>query len=261
MFGVLAVMSMIWDFRMHSAVCMAIAGVLWIKASPGSGGVISGRRFLQLGVAALVVMGAVYGLLKWTESDFHKQRRGSSSFGREIGLKTGVRAIMNSPFVGYGSWGRNPQIAAIEIAVANEDPENMKRYGANFKPNGTSLAPHSQFLQAWMEGGILGAAFFLVLGARLLRHARFLILRRKQDALAAILYFTVFYGLWNLINSPFSAPHRVNIALAACAAVVLSVEAAAASRQNGGGRIFRSLATLPLRPQLTANQTAKRRHP
>lgn len=252
-FAFIAVMSMVWDFRIHSAVCMAIAAALWIRAADRPGHEIDARKYIKLGFAALFVAVAVIGLLKWTESDYYKQRRGSSSWGREVALKVGLQAISESPVIGYGSWGVSPDIQRIERALVAESPEG-KIYPYIF--TGSSMAAHSQLLQAWVEAGVLGAVFFIILGIRLVKYLPSLVLRRRQDYLTPILYYFVFMGVWNLINSPFSTPHRMNIALATLAVIIQSAEAQT-GRRIGAGRA--PLAPAPSVPRRIAPGGAWRR--
>jgi len=79
-------------------------------------------------------------------------------------------------------------------------------------------------LQAWVEGGLLGTAFFVVLCAMVLRRLRWLLLERPLDPLYPYLLYFALYGLWHSVMSAFAAPLRLQIALAAAVVVCLALD-------------------------------------
>jgi O-antigen ligase len=88
---------------------------------------------------------------------------------------------------------------------------------------GSFFAPHSQILQAWFEGGILGAAFFIVLLWQLLTGLHVTIMSRTYDALSAVFAYVLLLQLWDLFMSPFGGDHRMEIAMAVVAVVLLRI--------------------------------------
>jgi len=79
-------------------------------------------------------------------------------------------------------------------------------------------------LQAWVEGGILAVAFFVVLAFYLARSIPSILLRRPMDALFPILAYFAVYGLWHIVMSAFAAPLRLHLALAAACVVCAALE-------------------------------------
>jgi hypothetical protein len=105
----------------------------------------------------------------------------------------------------------------------------------------TVFSPHSQILNAWLEGGVLATAFMVVLLVQVLKLLPWTVLRRPVDLLTPSLLFFLIMTLWNLFMSPFSAPHRVRIATGAAVVVLLRMEqrgllGSAAAAANGTAR-------------------------
>jgi len=214
------------DSRIQAAVCIALAAVLWMRSRPGA------ERAKPVGTARLAVVGGIAMLVLWTglqltADDYTAQRRGTSEIGRSVGKVFALKAISESPLLGYGSWSRNreflrQQQEALE-EVAGEDA------GA-FRAGDSSSSVHSMLLQAWVEGGLLGAAFFVVLMGMTLRRLPWLVFGRPPDPLYPFLLYFAFYGLWHGAMSPFAAPLRLHLALAAVVVVCLAMER---SRRRG----------------------------
>jgi hypothetical protein len=215
-----ALCSIGFDFRSHAAVCMVVAGVLWMRAGAKP------QHANRLRVTSLAIAGGLAGLLLWgglqlTADDYTSQRRGASDIGRALGKVFALKAIEESPLLGYGSWSRNREFLALQQAalaeVAGEDAEA-------FAVGDSSSAVHSMVLQAWVEGGFLGAVFFLVLGGMMLGRLQWLLLVRLPDPLYPFLLYFIFIGMWHIVMSPFAAPLRIHLACAATAVVCMALE-------------------------------------
>jgi O-antigen ligase len=155
-----------------------------------------------------------------TQSDYAAQRRDASNIGRQVGIVFGAKAVANSPIIGYGSWGASNELAALhrESLVAVAGP------GYNYPISGSTSGVHSQTLQAWTEGGILGAVFFIIFGWQLLRNFKQAVLLRPLDALSPIILYFYLYSPWHLVMSAFSAPIRLFIAFGAVSVVIVDLE-------------------------------------
>jgi hypothetical protein len=211
-----------WDFRIQSAVCIVLAVVLWMRAGRAAGRV---RRaaMARLAIAAGVVAIVLWGALQLTSDSTLEQRREVSDIGRSFGKVFALKAIVNSPLLGYGSWSSNPDFLRLQKeALAEVAGANADRYAQTISDR--SSVVHSMLLQAWVEGGLLGTAFFFVLCAMLLRRLRWLLLARQLDPLYPYLLYFSLYGLWHSVMSAFAAPLRLQIALAAAAVVCLALE-------------------------------------
>jgi O-antigen ligase len=171
---------------------------------------------MLLSVVAIIYMG-----IKLTENEYSTDRRGVSDIGRSVGKAFAMKAISNSPWIGYGSWSRNREFHQMHEQALNEV---AGKEANRFNTDNASSATHAMLLQAWVEGGILAITFFVVLGIYLLRDLHWLMLRRPMDALSPILAYFALYGLWHIIMSAFAAPLRLHLALAAVCIVLVALE-------------------------------------
>ncbi len=206
----LGIVSVYYDSRAHAALCFAMGAGLWLRA--GKPHVpIRGARVASAAVAALVAVAMTATVMSYFEDAYFAQRRETSNVGRTIGLIAGGYIITASPLLGYGSWASHPE---LDVAF---DQATRAHLGESARWDGSTItvAVHSQLLQAWVEGGIGGATFFLVLGVGMAAALYVAAFRRELDYLTPLLFYFLAYGLWHLVMSPFTAPHRLQIALAA----------------------------------------------
>ena len=208
------------DFRYHAGICMAVAFLLYLRAAAARGATarnLPPGRVVLAGTLALIALTAGY---KLSENEGSAGRRAASDEGRRFGLMVGVRALVDSPFVGYGSWGRSSEIAALEQTVKAElGPAAQRRV-----ITGSAAIVHSGIFQSWLEGGVLGAAFFVVFLYSLIRSFRALCLDRPHDRLLPILLYWYLFASWEVINAPFGANSRMHIALGAATLVIVAAE-------------------------------------
>jgi O-antigen ligase len=216
----LALASMWFDFRSFAAICFLLAGYVWIRARRPSRALTGNGRSFKLVVASGIAALLILGTLQLTESGHSSQRRAESNAGRSAAFEVGLIAIAQSPILGYGSWTEDRELASLYL-------KRYLEYRGIRDPNvdaGKHFSPHSQVLQAWVEGGILGAIFFIILGYQLFRVGRWIFLERPVDFLTTLLVYFHFACAWNLLMSPFSAPHRIQIALGMALIVLASAE-------------------------------------
>jgi O-antigen ligase len=216
----LGVISMWFDFRSFAALCFVLAACMWIRGGRARRGANSKVKAYKLWISASVAGLLLATMLAATQNSYTEDRRDQSNAGREAAFEVGLYAIGQSPVIGYGSWTRNRDLAKMYMA------RYLDKLGVR-DPNakvGQFFSPHSQLLQSWVEGGILGAAFFLLLGYRLLRSARWAALGRPVDMLTPLILYVLLSCAWNVLMSPFGAPHRVPIALGASVLVLVSSE-------------------------------------
>jgi O-antigen ligase len=166
----------------------------------------------------LIAGGAVLTAISYGLSTFSDEetltRRSESNAGRAAGIEVGIIAVARSPIIGYGSWTENRELAELFLKKQREyggDKQYRERAGAFF-------SPHSQVLQAWVEGGILGAAFFAFLLYQVVRSARWTVKFRPLDSLTPLLLNFLLFGAWALLMSPFGSSR---LAIATLAAIVL----------------------------------------
>lgn len=225
--ALLGVYSMWTDFRSFAGICLAIAGYLWIRAARPLRPLAGSASAFKLVLAAAAVLAMVLVTLSMTGGS-GTGRRSESDAGRRAAFETGIEAVKRSPLIGYGSWAENGELAAMYLNRVNELRGLKAGAGAD---RNTAFNPHSQILHAWFEGGIFGTALLVTMLWQLLRTGRWLVMRRPVDALTPLLLYFTISMLWNLFMSPFTAPHRLGIAIAAAILVMMSIE-----RRGADGR-------------------------
>jgi O-antigen ligase len=221
---------MAWDFRIHAAVC-ALTGLLlaWRgtagrdlprKNRPTRG--VRPRAIWPL-VVLLVGLAVVLRLgLMLTADPSSIERRGQSNVGRLFGLEVGLRTVLHSPLLGYGSWGHSAELSAIQRDVLHDSAEYAQVAGP--VEGGLAVSVHSAILQVWVEAGVLGAAALLLLGWRLLAWMRAALVDRPLDRLTPVLAYSWIYALWNLVNSGFLGRSRLAFAIVGALVVMVMAE-------------------------------------
>jgi O-antigen ligase len=215
-FGLLSVML---DFRSVGGVFLFCGVLFAVRAMSG------GRsRFPVLRVSAMIIVIAVavgaLALALVGSDDEYLERRLESNSGRYVGLMIATRAIVDSPLIGYGSWAADPRYTKMLRQEAARASAHTRRP----VEVGHSMMPHSQVLQAWVEGGVLGALFFLIYGAAILRSVLWVAHRHEPGRMTPLLLIILVLGAWNLVASPFLGAHRILIMLAIAAIALISAE-------------------------------------
>lgn len=204
-FAAIGVWNIFMDFRIMGAICLMIAAILWVRTSNPAG--LSGFQLLKLFTACTIAAAIVGGALYATQDDF-KQRREGSNVGREAGLLVAMRGVIESPIIGYGSWPTDPRLVSL---FQEEVAEEGRNYAESARVK--VFTAHSQGLQAWIEGGVLAALFFIYYGIRLVATVSYVALRRPTDGYLPVFLLFLIYDTWHLFMSPFSGPTRLPIAV------------------------------------------------
>lgn len=207
-FGVL---NIALDYRNFAAVYLLVAGILWVRSTRSMQRISGIKGYLMLGTAAALALAILVVGFNMTEDEYGA-RRADSNVGRLSGIIVAVQAIADSPIIGYGSWTVNEEYARM---LQEEQAKRLDKSRARRAPNYNVkiFRAHSQILQPWVEAGILGAAFFLYYGYRLVGGARRYILEKPIDRFSAINLYFVILGAWHLIASPFGGDKRIMIAV------------------------------------------------
>lgn len=207
------------DYRSLALVAMLVgASLLWRRRNdghrPSRGADLARLAILSAGTLALLAVGMSLN------QEQYETRRQESNFGRSLGLRVAAQAVIDSPILGYGSWAADERY----VRILKQEAE---RASATFKRRvdvGDSMLPHSQWLQAWVEGGILAVAFFVLYGYQLLIVLLWLVRGHCRSALTPLYWYSIYFGLWNLLASPMLGIARTHVALALAVIVVLSQE-------------------------------------
>lgn len=227
--SVFAVVNIWLDYRSAAGFIAVVTMLLWINHwSRAQGG-----RLVGIVCATVILVGAIGGAYYATQGDFAARRNASNS-GRLSNAIVGFSAILESPLIGYGSWGRDARFAKLYADVnfrMNKTEENPLY---NFDAIRLATIPaHSQFLESWIEGGMLGITFFLCYFFWLMRGLRVLVTRVQDVVLLPLLGYCMISGLWALFMSPFKGSTRFGIVLA-CLAAIIAYRLAFEGRKGDG---------------------------
>jgi hypothetical protein len=114
-------------------------------------------------------------------------------------ILVGLRAGLDSPVLGHGSWARD--VRYLNLLRAN-----------GYRPSAADLEnepipAHSHLVGAWVEAGLLGVPFWMwALG---LTAAAVAELHRSRDELVPLAIFVAFSLGWDIFFSPYGAEARV----------------------------------------------------
>lgn len=227
---VFGVGNLLLDYRNMGAASVVVAALLWVGSSDVRGQARLAPRYLKPAIMAGVALVVVSAVLSTTDEDF-SERRSVSNIGRTAGIVVSLRAIADSPLIGYGSWTQNEEYARL---LRKEFSERLGAGNAINMSHGSTFRAHSQILQSWIEGGILGAAFFISFGFALVRALYRLVINASGGKYFAMLSYFMILGAWNLLASPFGGDQRILVAVvAACmAAAMLSSPTGAVATES-----------------------------
>ncbi len=220
MFG-LGILSILLDSRSMGLLCLITGSIIFIRLNRPSGLRLRASALFRIVLAGVVVLVLIQNLLELTQAE-HGKRHGWSNMGRFAALRISVVAIVESPILGYGSWGQGTEKFAAQYY--DDVALDLKKSGQQNLRKGTVFLSHSQILQAWMEGGILGAAFFIFFGYQLVFCLKQIILTRHIDYLTPLYSFLLLNSVWNLIMSPYGGNHRLPIAISVAVICLLHME-------------------------------------
>ncbi|UCE07545.1 MAG: hypothetical protein JSW07_05790 [bacterium] len=172
----------------------------------------------KVAIISLLIIGAGYSFLKFYEYAAENYWLGerarqlvqlqSGGFGVLLGGRTGIysaiRAIVDSPLIGHGSWAKNPYY--IDVL------SDLRRFGYAATSlgrlyEGGWIPSHSYLLGSWVEAGILGAVFWcwvLIVIVKTLCHQH-----NIRDPLNPLIAYVGFFFVWDIIFSPFGAEGRL----------------------------------------------------
>ncbi|MHA1569773.1 MAG: O-antigen ligase family protein, partial [Alphaproteobacteria bacterium] len=129
------------------------------------------------------------------------RRQTETGLGFFLGGRTEILisaiAIKDSPFIGHGSWAKDPYYASLLLQYR---PELTSVYESGLIPT------HSFLFGAWVEAGVVGAIFWLwiwILNARAL--GRVFTIREPLVPLFGLIGIVM---AWDIIFSPYGAERR-----------------------------------------------------
>jgi hypothetical protein len=215
----LGVINLQMGFRSLAGVCFLSAFMVMLAARSAHG-VGQERRALRtfLTLTASVLVGVIvvsaygyaagHGFLGGRAQQKYSAQQGN------LGVVVGGRpeiiaealAIRDSPIIGHGSWAKGPRYTA-----ALQDALFQAGYPARHGALSSELIPtHSYLFGAWVDGGILGAVFWL--WALALAGSILPWLHKLADGRVPLVAFLGFTFLWAVLFSPFGAEARLTAA-------------------------------------------------
>lgn len=217
LFAGLAVLHLALGFRSQAGIT-ALAGVSLAFIAKEGRGAGSGHRgsatrtvALSAGAILLVVLGIqVYAALA-THGDLGEAARqkylNQTTSGQGLLLasrfetRPSLAAIADAPLFGHGSNARDPRY----VAMLPEPARTLQTLAGDDR-----IPTHSHILGAWVDGGLLGAIFWL--------YAAYLCVRALMRALVAavvaapLVVYLVWNALWDIGFSPFAAERHFTVA-------------------------------------------------
>lgn len=208
----LALIHVLMDYRSLGLVIMIISGLSLLTRYGIRGGRFSARAILFCCATVLVLVPLITEAYLWSQETNVDvgSRRDASNAGRAVGIELTLQKISESPVIGWGSWASTAELDSTYALLTSETSDNDISVESAL---GSGFRPHSQILQAWYEGGLVGMAFFIYL---LIANVRCLIKMILIDELlhVPLLYwFLIVLTLWNLFASPFGGGFRILIAI------------------------------------------------
>ena len=112
-----------------------------------------------------------------------------------------TRAIADSPIIGHGSWAKDVYYVAILRDILESN---------GFKATGESdedlIPSHSHLLGAWVELGLLGGLFWIIV--LIIATLAFYSCIRKPRIPATLVGFVLVSLIWDVLFSPFANSQR-----------------------------------------------------
>jgi O-antigen ligase len=210
----LSLLNLYLNFRSMGGICFLTALFLFLRwrlgprprLLPAVPRMVTVAGWLAL---SLAVFWGAYGYatqLAGREAQL-KEKAQSGKLGVLVGGRMeaygALRAIADSPLVGYGSWAKDRRYALAMIDLA--------QYGYEIDPlrvtKNETIPSHSHLLGAWVEAGVAGTLFWLLSLAVIVRVLWRLL--RVAEPLAPLVVFVGATTLWNILFSPFGAEMRL----------------------------------------------------
>ena len=218
-FLLVGVFSMFMDSRAISAASILVAALLFIKPRVKHG-LNSKANTAMIVIGVLLAAGVIVAALNVTDDEF-SERRYKSSSGRFAALSISFQAVAQSPIIGLGSWSESAELARMLYEQRMADQSRDDRHVLHA---GTKFRPHSQIMQAWIEGGILAPWFFLAVMILIIRGLRYAAETRQLDYFSPILIYVFVTQFWHTLASPFGGEHRIDLAICIGLLVLVSEE-------------------------------------
>jgi hypothetical protein len=164
---------------------------------------------IALGIAGFAVMqGYEYMVQMGTLGESARRRyemQAEGEYGIIVGgrseILASIRAILDSPLLGHGSWAKDCRYTSLLSELKRE-----LGYMPGMEKEDCLIPSHSHVFGASVEAGLLGAVLWLwvlTLPARLLVR-----LFQEREQMTPIIAFLAFFLLWDVLFSPYGLELR-----------------------------------------------------
>jgi O-antigen ligase len=205
--GGLGVINILLDYRSFGLIFILVATLAWAKEQSNSQ---PRKQMLKLLLSIALAGSLLLSLYQFTQDEF-SDRREESNIARFGGIQVAIEAIAESPIIGHGSWAKSDALAERFLNLTDGD----RSFGSVDRIYAQQIIPtHSQILQVWVEGGILGTTFFIFYGYKLVTSIVYYVKSNYDNVFFALFLFSLVNSLWHLCLSPFASTQRMSIALA-----------------------------------------------
>jgi O-antigen ligase len=186
---------------------------LWLRAVSALGGAVL-VLFIYSTTASSGLLGEPARL------KYEAQRREGGSFltilsGGRSEYRASLRAVADSPIIGYGSWAERPEYIIYALDPEKDNPDS---YSFKLALERGYIPSHSILVGSWVDAGILPGLLWLYLW---LMVAYYLLRNRINLSDYGPLAATLAVGLlWSIIFSPFGSSNRTMVAFSLVVVII-----------------------------------------
>jgi hypothetical protein len=124
----------------------------------------------------------------------------------------GLRAALDSPIIGHGSWAKDLKYFEMLYDTLVETGAQREQVGGDIAEDADGLIPgHSHIITAWIWSGIAGLIFWLYMIWYVLRGISAVALLRPP--MAPVYMWFLITMFWDIFFSPFAATRRMTEAV------------------------------------------------
>jgi len=140
------------------------------------------------------------------EKNESQEKAGNLLLGGRPEFVIGLRAALDNPFIGHGSWAKDPKYTEMLYDALVESGTRPEHERGDI--SGAGLIPgHSHIVVAWVWSGIAGLIFWVYMIWFVLKGMVPLAIQRPP--LAPIYVYLLVVMLWDIFFSPFAANRRL----------------------------------------------------
>ena len=215
----LAITNFYFGFRSLAGVCLFVSSILFIVNFNSIHNFLNNKKSIQYKIVSSILLifiltylvNSSYAYLAINEylgvNEVARYKSQIGSLGILVGgrqeILTSIYAILNSPFIGYGSWAMNPfSDDLLQGLLLDFGYYNIQA----FTYFDDRLPTHSHFFGAWVTAGIFGVFIWIWF---LYNIAKALVFNSiKKDNWNGFFYFICILMTWKIFFSTFAGEAR-----------------------------------------------------